>query len=223
MRCRRQRKSEKNRIFRENNPSSILDEKDRIVKKKDENIFLKIQMYMISLWLLFVLMIPLTLKWPNMNGSLKEKIQTALGENVFPMLCLLMTVIGWLLVKQLEYRWNGTRDLSVRVMKAESENFEYLTFLTTYIIPLVCIDLENIRYIVVLIILLVIIGVIFIRSDFYLGNPTLAIMGYRLYRIQYILEGQTEEKLIISKDKVQEGDYVEAIPFDRRTWFVKKV
>ncbi len=48
-----------------------------------------------------------------------------------------------------------------------------MTFLTTYIIPLVCIDLTKIRYVIVLVVLLVLIGFIFVRMDLYCGNPTL--------------------------------------------------
>ena len=216
------RRRKKQEIFLKSNPSKVLDREYMEEKEANENIFLKIQMYIISLWLLFLLIIPITFKYPDMNGTIKENVMALLNENLLPTICVIMVIIGIMMLKQLEYRWKGTRDLPIRITGVESENFEYLTFLTTYIIPLVCINLDEKRYVIVLFVLLVIIGVIFIKSDFYLGNPTMALMNYRLYKIQYMDNDILEERLVITKEKLQPGDYVEAIPFDQKTWFVKR-
>ena len=111
---------------------------------------------------------------------------------------------------------------SVKIVSIKNENYEYLTFLTTYIIPLVCIDLSSLRYIIVLTLLLIIIGFIFIKMDFYLGNPTLALMGYRLYKIAIDSNEFSNEILIISRDKLNTGDNIEWIPIDNETWYVRK-
>lgn len=182
------------------------------------NILLKIQMYMISLCLLFVLIIPISFEVPAKMKDWQEWCKT----NVLTLICLFMIFIIFILIKQLEYRWKGTKELPVTVSEVKSENFEYLTFLTTYIIPLVCIDMDNIRYIIVLFLLLIIIGVIFVKSDFYLGNPTLALLGYKLYTIQYTIGENSYEKLVITKDKIQEKDLVEFIPFDKNIWYVRR-
>ena len=216
------RRRKKQEIFLKSNPSKVLDREYMEEKEAKENIFLKIQMYIISLWLLFLLIIPITFKYPDMNGTIKENVMALLNDNLLPTISVIMVIIGIMMLKQLEYRWKGTRDLPIRITGVESENFEYLTFLTTYIIPLVCINLDEKRYVIVLFVLLVIIGVIFIKSDFYLGNPTMALMNYRLYKIQYIDNDILEERLVITKEKLQPGDYVEAIPFDQKTWFVKR-
>ena len=129
---------------------------------------------------------------------------------------------GFYLTKKYKYKWKGVIQPSVRVLTAKNENYEYLTFLTTYIIPLVCIDLSNTRYIIVLALLLIIIGYIFIKMDFYLGNPTLALMGYRLYRITIGLKEFEEEILVISKDKIKNGDDIEWIPIDDNTWYIRR-
>lgn len=182
------------------------------------NFLLKIQMYLVSLCLLFVLIIPISFKIPD---NIKDWIEWC-KINILTIICLFILGIIVLLIKQLEYRWGGTKELPVTVTKVKCENFEYLTFLTTYIIPLVCIEMDNFRYIIVLFLLLIIIGIIFVKSDFYLGNPTLALLGYKLYTIQYIKDGITREKLVITKDKIQEDDLVEFITFDKNTWYVRR-
>lgn len=220
------KKKKHNDIFRKANQSSIMNnEKDRDTYSnlEKDNIILKIQMYIISLWLLFILIIPITLNWDSVNAdSLKQRLLLILENNILPVLCLGMAILGMVFYRQLKYRWKGTRNLSVKVDKVESENYEYLTFFTTYIIPLVCINLDETRYVIVLFVLLFVIGIIFIKSDFYLGNPTLALVNYKLYRIQYKINDQDRERLVITKEKINQGDYVEAIPFDEKTWFVRR-
>lgn len=227
-RKRARRKAWINRYEQDNQVKAMSVEensKQNVIEKN--NIFLKIQMYIISLWLLFVLIIPITWKMVSLEElaiarGMRAKVVLVCQQNILPIICVLMVLIGIVLFKALEYRWNGTRHLPVEVTAVESENFEYLTFLTTYIIPLVCINLDEIRYVFVLFILLIIIGIIFVRSDFYLGNPTLALMNYKLYRIHYCSEEKDCERMVITRDKIQAGDFIEAIPFDQHTWYIRR-
>ncbi|MGO3751523.1 MAG: anti-phage protein KwaA [Peptoniphilaceae bacterium] len=222
----RKRIEKRNKMFE--NANKISDAKNVSKKINDgktekNNILLKTQMYIISLWLLFVLLIPITINVKGINAdSLIETLKMLCKNNILSIVCLLMAVLGMVLFKQLEYRWKGTRNLSVKVEVVENQNYEYLTFLTTYLIPLVCINLDETRYVIVLFVLLIVIGIIFIKSDFYLGNPTLALMNYKLYNIQFVVNEQRHQRLVISKEKIVEGDFVESIPFDDKTWFVRR-
>lgn len=53
----------------------------------------------------------------------------------------------------------GVTNPPYEIESIKNENYEYLTFLTTYIIPLICIDLTKIRYVFVPGVLLVLIGI----------------------------------------------------------------
>lgn len=218
-----------NRFSEENQVEDMKsNEPSMICGREKNNVWFKVQMYVISLCLLFVLIIPITIRFPDMDSgfqqlALNNQIITVCKNNILLIICFVMACAGYLLFKELENRWRGTRNLSVQITEVEGKNFEYLTFLTTYIIPLVCIDLEDTRYIVVLIALLTIIGIIFVRSDFYLGNPTLALMNYRLYRVKYRLSGDEYERIVITKDRLEVDDYIESIPFDKSTWYVRRI
>jgi hypothetical protein len=59
--------------------------------------------------------------------------------------------------------------------------------------------------------------------DFYLGNPTLALMGYRLYKISIDAEGLPHDLTVISKDKLKRNDLIEWISMDNNTWYVRRV
>ncbi len=226
---RRNRNTAWNNRFAEYNQIERMSvvEGDESEETEQNNVFLKIQMYIISLWLLFLLIIPLTvqsLKSEELDGvkDWKRVLYLLWDKNKLPAFCLLMVLAGYLLLKQLEYRWHGTRNLPVQVIEVQNENFEYLTFLTTYIIPLVCINLDETRYLIILFILLFIIGIIFIKSDFYLGNPTLALVGYKLYRIKHLTSSGEQEIIVVTKDTIHKNDFIESIPFDKGTWYVRR-
>ena len=109
------------------------------------------------------------------------------------------------------------------ILSVKNENYEYLTFLTTYIIPLICIDLTKVRYVIVLGVLLVLIGFIFIRMDLYYGNPTLALMGYRLYRAEIKGCEAPDGIILISRDRLNKASSIKWIPIDEYVWIAKEI
>ena len=128
---------------------------------------------------------------------------------------MLMTLIT-------RYEWKGVNNPPCEIIEIKNENYEYLTFLTTYIIPLICIDFEDIRYVIVLIILLTIIGVIFVKMDLYYGNPTLALLGYKIYRATLKGIDAPDGVILITKNKLTKGKSIKWIPLDKYLWVAKE-
>ena len=135
---------------------------------------------------------------------------------------LLFAILGWIVASFEKQKWAGVSNPPYKIKSIKNENYEYLTFLTTYIIPLICIDLAKIRYVIVLAVLLILIGFIFIRMDLYCGNPTLALMGYRLFRVE--IEGVNAPGgiILISKDHLVNNSSIKWIPIDRYVWIAKE-
>lgn len=75
----------------------------------------------------------------------------------------------------------GTRQTKVFTDIVASD-FDHLTFLSTYIIPLITFNLNELRSFIVVFILLLMIGVIYLKSNLYYLNPTLLLFGYRVYK-----------------------------------------
>jgi len=69
----------------------------------------------------------------------------------------------------------GATQIPFKITKIEGIDYEHLTFLTTYIIPLVCFNFIDLRYQTVLVALLVLIGIIYVRTDLFYANPTLGL------------------------------------------------
>ena len=194
---------------------------------KREKYALKVRFYIMSLWLLFFLIFLLTVQFSAITVSwnplfLKVDWLRFAKANVFSSFSLLLSLVGYCLMKRTQYEWKGVTNPPTEVLKIENENYEYLTFLTTYIIPLICIDFNNIRYVIVLIVLLLVTGLIFVKMDLYYANPTLILWGYHLYRAK-LKSNDDREIILISTDKLECGQYVKWIELGKSVWVAKEV
>ncbi len=186
---------------------------------------LKVRFYFMSLWLLFVLIFLLTVDVPVSFSSDAKFIGFAelFRRNVLSMISLGCAIISLILAKSFQYRWAGVKNPPYKIKSIKNENYEYLTFLTTYIIPLICIDLTKVRYVLVLTVLLLIIGFIFVRMELYYGNPTLALMGYRLYRAEIEGINPPDGIILITKDRLSVNASIKWIEIDEFVWIAKEI
>lgn len=69
---------------------------------------------------------------------------------------------------------------------------------------------------------MLIIGSIFVKIDLYLGNPTLALLGYHLYRIEAKGFSLTDGILVISQDKLTVGDSIKWVKITDSVWVAKE-
>ena len=197
--------------------------KSKTTIKKD-NLLLKIEFYILSLWLLFVLIFLLTVDIPISFSPDAKFIGfiPLIRQNWLAIVSLVMALTGIVITLKLKHKIKGAQNPPAEITSIKNENYEYLTFLTTYIIPLICINLDEMRYVVVLGILLLIIGSIFVKMDLYLGNPTLALLGYHLYRIETKGFSSTDSFLVISQDKLVVGASVNWIQITDSVWVAKE-
>ena len=198
--------------------------KKRTKAKSKDNIRLKIGFYILSLWLLFLLVFLLSVDIPICFDSNAVFIGfvSLIKRNWLAIISLIMMLLGAIIARKFKHAVDGVTNPPAKIISIQNENYEYLTFLTTYIIPLICINLEETRYVLVLIILLIIIGSIFVKMDLYLGNPTLALLGYHLYRIKVEKIAENEDLLVISKDKLSLGSSIKWIQITEKVWVVKE-
>lgn len=185
----------------------------------------KIKLYIISLAFLFVL-----IGVNQIPVCYGEKCQwvglaTLLFSN--PPI-LLFCLIGFLLssIFYLNFRYKFVRGATLppeTIAKIETLDFENLTFLATYIIPLVCFDLDfhlvQERNFLMLILVLILIGWIYVKTNIFYTNPTLAILNFKIYKIS---TGSRENIIVITKDKLANGDMVLPNKMDDNIFFVSK-
>lgn len=187
----------------------------------------KIGLFLLSLWLLFVLIILITAKIP-LDVSLNAVFvgwRFLAVNNIIPIFCLIALIIGYISYRDFIHQIKGTPELSFKVKEIEKIDYEHLTFLTTYIIPLVCFQFDNLRYIFAFLIILFVIGSIYIRTDLFYANPTLAILNFRIYKVSgEFRNGETRQnKILISKDLIEKEDRVKYYKLDERIYYATKV
>lgn len=185
----------------------------------------KFELYILSLWFLFLLIIVITIDVPFCYGEDCKFIGLAslLQRNIISVIAFGFLAFGTLYYFRFDYRVAGSKSIAARVVKIEDVNYEHLTFLTTYIIPLICFNLTSFRYLLALGILLFVIGVIYVKTDKFYANPTLAVLGFRVYKVNLQTRlGLVEGVVVISKERLAEGDQVSRLGLDDKVYFVRK-
>ena len=87
---------------------------------------------------------------------------------------ILLLVVGYVGLLVFEKNNNYNRKDAKKFEMVESKDFDHLTFLSTYVLPLITFNLNDIHSFVVLVFLIFMIGTIYIKSNLYYLNPSTA-------------------------------------------------
>jgi len=190
------------------------------MKTSTRSSLLKFELYIVSLWLLFFLIIVIKAEFPICFGSGCQFIgfSQLFFNNTLPTASLILLLLGWLFYARFKFRINGSLNLPVQPEKIEDLNYEHLTFLTTYIVPLICFNLDSLRYTTALLIILIVIGVIYVKTDKFYANPTVAILGFKLYTI----ETNGKKYTLITRDTLTEDDVITYEHLDAKVIYGRK-
>jgi hypothetical protein len=169
---------------------------------------LKLQLYIISLFFLFALLFinKVPVCWGDCEFVGLKKFIVAYP---YAAVSLVMMILGLVYYWKFDYYASGSGSMPDKVVQIESQNFEHLTFLATYVIPLLTFDLdfhlEENRNGLMFFLVLIVIGMIYIRTNMYYTNPTLAIFGYHIYKVDCSKESKM---IIITREVINEGDHI---------------
>lgn len=124
--------------------------------------------------------------------------------------CLIGVFFSFLFYFNFHYRIVKKAGLpGEKISAIENINYENLTFLATYIIPLVCFDLDfhlsEERNFIMLLLVLILIGWIYVKTNIFYTNPTLAILNFKIYRVT---TDKRQQVVIITRRKLQKGDMI---------------
>jgi len=186
----------------------------------------KIDLYILSLGLLFVFILIMTVQFPEGVIDLRHLSSwwRFVSLNIFPaiiFLCLCYAVFAFF---RFDFDLKGATDIPFEVTKVESINYEHLTFLATYVIPLISFEFSSARQLGVFVLLLLVMGVIYIKTDLFYANPSLALLGFQIYRVNGAFKiGDKENIILISKCKIVENQKLSYIKLDDRIYYVKGV
>ena len=164
----------------------------------------KFEFYILSLFFLFLLLFINKVPVSFNEGWEIISVKSLCTVNLILTLCMVFMMAGILFFFKFKYNFeNGSSLLPIKVRDVENVNFESVTFLATYIVPLACMDLDKERSPLMLVVILILIGWIYIKTNLFYTNPTLAVWGYHVYKIS------TEEKtgiIVITRKRISIGD-----------------
>lgn len=178
---------------------------------------LKVRFYIISLTLLFILAAIGTVDAQIFSNGKFIGICNILLNNIIPLIFIICAIISASLCFLIRFKFKGSLNPSYKVTSVKNENFEVMTFLATYIIPLACINLVETKYLIIFIILVVILGVFVTKMNLYMANPTLSLLGYKLYSITVDDPKITDNVFVITRDEINVDDKIEWLKLDANT------
>jgi hypothetical protein len=173
----------------------------------------KVALYTLSMMMFFIIIGFFCMDIPfEIGGEFIGFSQLWDGCKLGVLIIIITLIIEGIVYFFLKKSWKkNSPELSVEIVEIENQNYNTLTFIASYFVPLVSFNYLKLNHWIVLLFLLIIIGIIFCKSDGYYNNPTLALFGFRLYKTkiktQKIDKNNSEESLIvISHKKLSIGD-----------------
>ena len=188
------------------------------------NVRRKVDLYILSLGLLFVFFIIIAAKPPASYFSFNDagSWRTLLANNLLPVVSILGLIYCLFAYFRFDFDLKGANEIPFEVKKLENINYEHLTFLATYVVPLISFDFGSGRQMIVLALLLVVMGVIYIKTDLFYANPSLALLGFHIYRASgYFKNGEREGITLICRERLVENQKLSYIKLDDRIYYAR--
>ncbi|SKA58781.1 anti-phage protein KwaA [Photobacterium toruni] len=199
----------------------------------------KVKLYILSLAILFFIVIIMTFKIPKESFPICdfsnsktlvcfenyfEYLKALIKCNLLPSLMVILLIVCVKIKKDFNYMLSGGAGASIRVCEVKSEDYEHLTFLATYIIPFFGFTFNEPQKLLAYFVLLIVIGFIFVRTDKYYANPTLALFGFKLYKANLSDQNRIYESvIIISKDIIEPNTSIRYKLISDNVFFAKKI
>lgn len=83
-------------------------------------------------------------------------------------------------------------------------------------------NLAEVKSFVVFSLLVITLGIIATKMDLYMANPTLALLGYRLYSIK-VNDKSDKSYFVIAKKSIKQNDHIEWKELDTDRWYIRRV
>ena len=193
-------------------------------ENSNKSIILKLSLYLISLWILLFMLIILKTDVKNIKCIMtKNLFKQMIVNNIVPLICLVLIFLGIIGYIFFLDSLNNAKELPVEIEKCESVNYENLSFLATYIIPLVCFPMQTGREIFVMFSVIVIIGCIFVKTNLYYTNPSLVLLGFNVYKVTCKSGNAFETGIVIIKGKLNAKDSIKYMSLSDDVYFARRI
>jgi hypothetical protein len=184
----------------------------------------KIDLYVLSLGLLFVFFLIIATELPASSFCFNEaeSWKELAASNLLPIVSAFVLFYCLFAYFRFDFELKGATEIPFEISKLENINYEHLIFLATYVVPLISFDFGSGRQMIVLSLLLVVMGIIYIKTDLFYANPSLALLGFHIYRANGSFKnGEREGIILICRERLAEKQKIAYIKLDDRIYYVK--
>lgn len=196
----------------------------------DSRPYLKTALYILSLWLLFLSLLIMSYDkvlihnvWDYFfTENFTFPASSLRVRNIVFILSLFFIIIGTIILSLLANSFGSGWSVACTVSDISNENHEHLEFLTTYIMPLVFTDVDSKRTVLNLGLMIFVIGAIYVKTNRFYSNPSLAILGFRIYKAN-IHDRGVKKCTVICRSVLKNTDNIKYIKIDDETYLAKIV
>lgn len=185
----------------------------------------KIDLYILSLGLLFVFFIIITVRFPSESSQESNFYfwKSLVLINLLPIFFIISLFYCFYVYIRFNYDLKGASEIPFKITKIKNINYEHLTFLSTYVVPLVSFNFGGERQVVVIFMLLIVIGFIYIKTDLFYANPSLALLGFHIYKVDGSFKfGNENEIVVICRGRLKIDQFVSYIKLDEKIYYVMR-
>lgn len=129
----------------------------------------------------------------------------------------LLTAIGIIGLNRIIKNNHSPNEEVVVVSKKNLTDQHFLNYFSLFVLLALTFDLSKICFICVFVIILIFIGIVYIKNNIFYVNPLLNILGYSFYDIEYIgKDGNKHEIRIFHKGKIELNDKTYKLTYSKR-------
>lgn len=137
---------------------------------------------------------------------------------------LLIIILGVFFLWQFNYYLKRTYDnLPIKIIEVKDLDKEYISFFFTLISCLV-VDFNDWNGIASFLFILIIFGILFVKTDWFYANPCFACLGYHIYKVHTNAAiAVPDGTIVISKDNLKNGDSIHNISLSKNVLLTSKL
>lgn len=185
---------------------------------------LKYLLYILSLWLLFLSLFIMSYDKNLFLNAFKDWHSLSIFElkpkNFVFILSFIFMLLGVFIYYYLCFSFMSGWSINCTVNSVSNQSHEHLEFLTTYVMPLVFTDVNSKRTMLNLVIMIIVIGLIYVKTNRFYSNPSLALLGFKIYK-GTIHDRGDKEFVIVCHGELKNDSIIKYIKIDDETCIVK--
>lgn len=142
--------------------------------------------------------------------------------NAVTLLCIILIILACCFHIEFIHKSQDAYDgLPITISSIENVNSDFISFFMT-LLAVIAFDLTSIRGAILFVMVLVLFGCLFVKTELFYSNPCFAILNYHIYRVSSKDNVIPENSIVICRDKLNDGDYIHKIKLSEHVFYCKK-